>query len=373
MRKYLFLIFIIVSIFLYPHNLYAYEIIDIESYDCIYNLCFAIIGDTDTLLFPQTLTMYSSDGQTYEESIIWDDSNVDWQKEGYYILNGSISNAEKYNHIPDLSIGLSLNEKYDLFLQDDEISNNSITFSFQDSYGLKEHQLDLNHLHVWACEVHQYNQDQNWYDVTNHPNVHLTPTTLTIDGLDNLYGTELIYRIQISYDDPLYLQYSLSSTIMAFDNELFVSIYTSGDRNGGNREKQDEVIIPEETTHESNDTVFSDVQDNSIDISISDEKQTDNQMENEQVHNSSIQSNISQNKTSSLSTYQEKINFFNDYSYIINNNTDKSQPNYTKKKERTISAQTIEIHSQPSILIPIFVFIGIVVGVINIKKTYEEK
>lgn len=385
-------ILIVITIIFYTsiYNICALEQFDVSKVTFINPYITYYIEENNTFTYPETVTVYTTDKQQFNESVSWDDQFVDWTTPGIYKVYGTIHNTEKYNGIPSIEMSIMVAHSI-LILSPLDITDQSITFSFstelQYDTGLI---LDPSLIKIWMADHSQFKEDNTWHNVTANKDIHLTSTELTISHIDFQENPDQILKLQMSYNSKEYDHYSYPSRIF-FDeelNQIKVRTESGGDRNGGNREDNPDVSLPEDSNNEiispdeetipiikppiidniTTDETHQDIIDDII-ISTEDKDITPLPQEN---HPSVILPAKKEIKVSSQSQITSQPQTTLDSTNSSNHSQDQTSTTQTDTSLST--AKNIVIESKPSFVIPFFCLVGIILGLITSrKKIMHEK
>ena len=171
------------------------------TYDKTPIICYTTDNfDSIQYALPQTATIKTVEQQTIIENIIWDTSPIHLLEPGYYQITGKLENESFYTDIP--FIELSVQVKSILMLNSVRSQANSITIQYIDH---QEHcLLETNNIKVWMAKFTDYRENRTWYNVTQFPNVKVTPSQLILSDIDFSIDEIQQLQLQISYDHPKY-------------------------------------------------------------------------------------------------------------------------------------------------------------------------
>ena len=371
------------------------------TYDKTPIICYTTDNfDSIQYALPQTATIKTVEQQTIIENIIWDTSPIHLLEPGYYQITGKLENESFYTDIP--FIELSVQVKSILMLNSVRSQANSITIQYIDH---QEHcLLETNNIKVWMAKFTDYRENRTWYNVTQFPNVKVTPSQLILSDIDFSIDEIQQLQLQISYDHPKYDLYSVVYRLFRDEdnpNTIYLQQERGGDRHGGNREENPEIDIPADQEIQVPDDKPSTPQedDQSHENETMDTPQDGNPTVSQDHTNISIEENIAPDITYDRSSFQKQNQIYEEENPVFNsqkeirpiiNNIQTPiiiQKPITTTKETSlhqnevlsnhqkISAKNIAIPFNVNPTIPIFIVIGIALGIITIKrmKHHEKK
>lgn len=279
---------------------------------------------------------------------------------------------------------------------------NSITIRYIDHR--KHCLLETNSIKVWVARFTDYRENRTWYNVIRFPSVKITPSQLILSGIDFSINEIQQLQLQISYGHPRYDLYSIVYHLSRDGdnpNTIHLQQEKGGDRHGGDHEEDPEIDIPADQGIQVPGDKPSALQedDQSHENETMDTPQDGNPTVSQDHTNISIEENIVPDITCGRLSFQKQNRIYGGENPVLNSRkgirttihniqtpTIIQKPT-TKTKEaslhqsevlsnhRKIPAKNIAIPFNINPAIPIFIVIGIALGIIAIKrmKRHEKK